>query len=422
VTGLAEALRDAAAVVARVAAGASLAEEFERLAEEGAATPRAALIDLTHGTLRRYGRVQAIVRQLSRRGEGDALVEALLWCALYALESGRYAEYTVVDQAVRACAALERWSAKGYVNALLRALLRERGSLEARLQADEEARHQHPRWWISLVRQDYPQEWEEILAAGNTHPPMCLRVNQRRAGVADYRVKLQAAGIAARHLGDAALLVERPVPVDRLPGFANGEVSVQDAAAQRAARCLDLAPGQRVLDACAAPGGKSGHILETSEVELTALEADATRCARLERSLARLGLEARVLNADCTQLADWWDGASFDRVLADVPCSASGIARRHPDIKWLRRGADVAAFAARQSAMLDALWRVLRPNGKLLYATCSVFRQENDAVIGAFVARTPRAERAPLPDGAPAQGLPDAERDGFYYALIQKQA
>jgi 16S rRNA (cytosine967-C5)-methyltransferase len=197
---------------------------------------------------------------------------------------------------------------------------------------------------------------------------------------------------------------------------------VQDAGAQRAARCLDLASGQRVLDACAAPGGKSGHILELAQVELTALEADATRCARLERYLVRLGLAARVANADCTRLADWWDGAPFDRIVADVPCSASGIARRHPDIKWLRRAADVAAFAARQAAILDALWQVLRPDGKLLYATCSVFPQENDAVIDAFVACAPRAVRLPLPDGAAAQGLPDAERDGFYYALIGKQA
>jgi len=424
VIALAAALRDAAQIVARVATGTSLAGEFERLAEEGAETPRAALIELTHGTLRRYGRVQAIVRELSRRGRPDALLEALLWCSLYALESGRYAEYTVVDQAVRACALLERWSAKGYVNALLRGFLRERGSLETRINADAEARYQHPRWWIDLLKQNYPEHWEEVLAAGNTHPPMCLRVNRRRASVADYQTKLEATGIASRRLDEQALLLERPVPVERLPGFAEGAVSVQDAGAQRAARCLDLVPGQRLLDACAAPGGKAGHILEVAEVLLTALEADAARCARLARNLQRLGLAASLANADCTRLADWWDGVPFDRVLADVPCSASGIARRHPDIKWLRRAADVAAFAARQGAILDALWQVLRPDGKLLYATCSVFPQENDAVIDAFVARCRlsggRAVRLPLPDGGAAQELPDAERDGFYYALIHK--
>jgi 16S rRNA (cytosine967-C5)-methyltransferase len=426
VSALAAALRHAAPMVERVASGASLAAEFERLAEEGVEAPRAALIDLTHGTLRRYGRVQAVVRQLSRRERGDSLVEALLWCSLYALESGRYAEYTVVDQAVRACGLLERWSAKGYVNALLRGYLRERGSLEARIQADDEARHQHPRWWIDLLRRAYPAEAGAILAAGNSHPPMCLRVNRRRADVAAYADRLQQAGIGCRALGGEALLLERPVPLERLPGFDAGEVSVQDAGAQRAAPCLDVVDGQRVLDACAAPGGKSGHLLERAHIALTALDADAARCGRLERNLARLGLSARVVNADCTRPGDWWDGTPFDRILADVPCSASGIARRHPDIKWLRRANDVAAFAVRQGEILDALWQVLGPDGKLLYATCSVFPQENDEVIEAFLARRRRsgggAERLPLPDGCSAQELPGAERDGFYYALIRKPA
>jgi 16S rRNA (cytosine967-C5)-methyltransferase len=251
---------------------------------------------------------------------------------------------------------------------------------------------------------------------------MCLRVNRRRSGVVSYQKQLQDAGIAARALGEDALLLERPMPLERLPGFDQGEVSVQDAGAQRAALCLGLADGQRVLDACAAPGGKSGHLLEFAQVALTALDADTARCARLERNLARLGLAARIVNADCTRPADWWDGAPFDRILADVPCSASGIARRHPDIKWLRRADDVGAFAARQGSMLDVLWQVLGADGKLLYATCSVFPQENDAVIEAFLQRTPRAVRLPLPDGGAAQGLPDAERDGFYYALIRKQA
>ncbi len=413
---LAPALRDAARIVARVAAGASLAAEFDL------DTPRGALLDLTHGTLRRYGRVQAIVRQLSRRERGDALVEALLWCSLYALDAGRHADYAVVDQAVRACALLERWGAKGYVNALLRGYLRERGSLETRIQSDAEARYQHPRWWIDLVRAAYPAQWETVLAAGNSHPPMCLRVNVRRNTVSEYEAKLSQAAIGARQIGAQALLLERPVALERLPGFATGDVSVQDAGAQRAAPCLGLAPGQRVLDACAAPGGKSGHILESAEVALTALDADAARCTRLQRNLERLGLGARVLSADCTRPADWWDGVPFERILADVPCSASGIVRRHPDIKWLRRSHDVAGFAARQGEILDALWRVLGADGKLLYATCSVFPQENDAVIDAFLARTPGAARLPLADGADAQGLPHAERDGFYYALIQKQA
>lgn len=412
---LAQGLRDAARLVARVAGGRSLADESIE-------TPRAALLDLTHGTLRRYGRVQAIVRELSHRGEADALVQALLWCSLYALESGRYAEYTVVDQAVRACGLLERWSAKGYVNGLLRSYLRQRGSLEARLHADPQARYQHPAWWIDMVRTAHPGCWEDILAGGNSHPPMALRVNRRRAGAAEYAARLAAAGITAQPLGGEALLLEKPLPVERLPGFAQGEVSVQDAGAQRAAHCLDLAAGQRVLDACAAPGGKSAHVLESAELELTALDIDAGRCARIARNLERLGLAAAVRVADCTRLESWWDGKPFERILADVPCSSSGVARRHPDLKWLRRSSDLPAFAARQAAILDALWQALAPDGKLLYVTCSVFPQENEELVESFVARAAGARRLPLPDGQPAQWLPEPLHDGFYYALIQKQA
>jgi 16S rRNA (cytosine967-C5)-methyltransferase len=384
--------------------------------------PRGAQLDLTHGTLRRYGRVQALVRELSRRGRPDALVEALLWCSLYALESARYADYTVVDQAVRACRLLEKWNAKGYVNAVLRAYLRERESLEVRIAGDPEARYQHPAWWIDLVRAAYPHAWHAILESGNAHPPMALRINRRRTTLAAYQARLAAQGIAARCIGGDALLLERPLPVELLPGFADGEASVQDVAAQRTAGCMDLAAGLRVLDACAAPGGKTAHLLESADLELTALDADAGRLQRAARNLERLRLRATLVAADCTRLEHWWDGAPFDRVLADVPCTASGVARRHPDLKWLRRAGDVAAFAQRQGAILDALWQVLRADGKLLYVTCSVFPRENDEVVEAFVARSPGARRLPLPDAQPAQLLPDAEHDGFFYALIQKRA
>jgi 16S rRNA (cytosine967-C5)-methyltransferase len=226
----------------------------------------------------------------------------------------------------------------------------------------------------------------------------------------------------AREVGEAALLLERPVPVERLPGFSEGEVSVQDAGAQRAAELLDLSSGQRVLDACAAPGGKSAHILERAEVALTALDIDAARCGRIEQNLQRLSLGATVRTADCTLPGAWWDGVPFDRILADVPCSASGVARRHPDLKWLRRAGDPAAFAARQAAILDALWQLLAPGGKLLYVTCSVFPQENQELVQAFVARTERARALPLAHGERSQWLPAPQHDGFYYALIQKQA
>ena len=409
---LAEALAAAAKAVARVAAGRSLGFDEGR---------DAATTDLSYGTLRRYGRSQAIVAALSSRGQStDAQVEALLWCALYALESGRYADYTVLDQAGRACDLLQLTRAKGYVNALLRAFQRGRAALEAKLQADLQARLQHPLWWIERVRAQYPQAWESILAAGNDHPPMCLRVNTRRTTTQDYIALLAAQDIAAQQVAPAAVLLAKPVPSARLPGYADGLVSVQDAGAQRAASLLDAQSGQRVLDACAAPGGKAAHILETADVALTALDADGERLRDVAQTLARLGLGAQLAAADCTAPDAWWDGKPYDRILADVPCSASGIVRRHPDIKWLRRASDPASFAARQAQILDALWRVLGPGGKLLYVTCSVFGVENEEVVEGFLARAPGARRAALADGGPAQLLPAAAHDGFYFALLEK--
>ena len=419
---LSVALRDAARCAAQVAAGRSLASGIDRTAEAAGESSRAALIDLTHGTLRRYGRMQALVRELSRRQLPDPLVQALLWCAIYALESGRYADYTVVDQAVIACALLERSKAKGFVNAVLRTFLRRRQALEARVLAHREARYQHPDWWIDALQAAYPEDWEAVLVAGNEHPPMCLRVNRRRADVAGYQAKLAAHGLPARRVSAHGLILQQPVPVGRLPGFDAGEVSVQDAGAQRAALVLDLAPGQRVLDACAAPGGKSAHILESEDVSLLALDSDRLRCERIDETLGRLGLSANVRHADCNRLADWWDGEPFDRILADVPCTASGVVRRHPDLKWLRRPSDVEQFAERQLAIVQSLWRTLRPGGKLLYATCSVFPRENDGVIKAFASRAPDARRVPLSDGGAPVCLPNGDHDGFFYALMQKQA
>lgn len=411
---LAPALAEAARAVARVAAGRSFDDAFERQTERGA------LLDLCYGTLRRYGRVQAIVQALSRKGAAEPRVQALLWCALYALDSGRYAIYTVVDQAVRACALLEQWPARGYVNGLLRGYLRSHVALERRVAADPQAHYQHPRWWIEALKRAYPEQWGDILEAGNTHPPMFLRVNRRRADPQVYLRELAAAGLPARSLGDCALLLDTPVPVDRLPGFAEGKVSVQDAGAQLCAGFFDLRAGQRVLDACAAPGGKSAQLLECADVQLTALDADKARAARIEPGLARLGLVARARAADCTAVETWWDGHPFDRVLADVPCTGSGVARRHPDIKWLRRADDIAGFARRQAGILNALWRVLAPGGRLLYVTCSVFPEENGAVLDAFCARTPQARRRELPGGAPAQLLPCAQHDGFFFGLLEK--
>lgn len=413
---LAPALAEAARAVARVASGRSLDAPLE--VREG----RAAVLDLSFGTLRSYGRVQALVQTLSHKGVPEPHVQALLWCSIYALDSGRYASYTVVDQAVRACALLEQWPARGYVNGTLRSYLRAREELERRAAMAPEARYRHPHWWIEQLQRDHPRNWQSIVESGNARPPMCLRVNGRRARPEAYLARLTEAGLAARRVGTHAVLLERPVPVQRLPGFDEGLVSVQDAGAQHVPALLDLAPAQRVLDACAAPGGKSAHILESADVLLTALDADPGRADRIVPGLARLGLEATVRSADCTALDSWWDGKPFDRILADVPCSGSGVVRRHPDIKWLRRTADTASFARRQAAILDALWRVLVPGGKLVYVTCSVFRDENDAVLETFCTRAPDARRCALPGGMAAQLLPCPEYDGFFYGLLTKAA
>jgi len=413
---LAPALAASARAIASVTDGGSLDDALER------GPGREAVTDLCFETLRRYGRVQALERVLSHRGRAAPRIRALLWCALAAIDRGRYAPHTLVDQAVRACALLDLAHARGYVNGALRAYLRERDALERQIADDDVARFQHPQWWIDRLRRDHPVRWAGILEAGNSHPPMCLRVNRRRISREDYGAQLDEAGLRAHAVGEHGLLMERPVPVSRLPGFGDGLVSVQDAGAQRCAGLLGLAPGQRVLDACAAPGGKAAHILESADVELTALDVDAARAALIGAGLARLGLGADVRVADCTALSSWWDGRPFERVLADVPCSSSGVVRRHPDMKWLRRPGDVAEFAARQRAILGALWQVLAPGGKLLYVTCSVFRDENEAVLEAFGARCPDARRVDLPGGAMPQLLPCAEHDGFFFGLLTKAA
>ena len=420
---LAEVLAASAPIVTKVARGSSLAALLEGDSPGADLPARAALRDITYGTLRRYGRVQRIVELLSHRPKPpDPDIQGLLWCALYAFDSARYADYTVVDQALRACEALGHSRAKPFVNALLRNFLRGRAALEARLLEEPVSQHWHPDWWIKRLRDAYPCTSDSVLAAGNMQPPMALRVNARKVRVETYLERLRAATIEASQAGPHAILLQKPVPVALLPGFAEGEVSVQDLGAQQAAPLLDAQPGMRVLDACAAPGGKSSHLLELADIRLTALEVDPARVRDLRRTLGRLQLAeaVEVHEVDCADTGRWWDGRPFDRILADVPCSASGIVRRHPDIKWLRRSTDPAAFSVRQSAILNALWRVLGPGGKLLYVTCSVFPEENGAVVEAFLARTPQASRLPLPGGMPDQWLPGPRHDGFYFALLEK--
>jgi len=316
---------------------------------------------------------------------------------------------------------LGRTPARGLVNAVLRSYLRRREALEQALDVDLQARWQHPRWWISLARAAYPHDWQDALRAANAPPPLCLRVNRRAGTVAGYAELLAAAGFASRPAGAAGLLVEPAVPVDRLPGFHQGLCSVQDAGAQRAAVLLDATDGQRVLDACAAPGSKAAHVLELADVDLLALDVDVQRLGRIEENLARLRLRARVRAGDAAAPQGWWDGRLFDRIVADVPCSASGVARRHPDVKWLRRKSDVARFARMQQAIVRGLWPLLAPGGKFLYATCSVFPEENEGVVQALVAAFADTLRVNVLDPPRGQLLPAADHDGFFYALLEKK-
>jgi 16S rRNA (cytosine967-C5)-methyltransferase len=298
--------------------------------------------------------------------------------------------------------------------------------LISEIETTDSGRYRHPQWWIDALRAAYPHQWESVLQESNRHPPMILRVNRRRLSAGAYLEKLDRAGMAARSLGQQAVLLEKPCRVERLPGFSAGEVSVQDVGAQRAALLLDVRDGMRILDACAAPGGKAGHLLELADAELVAADADGARARRISENLSRLQLKARIVVADCREPEAFSLGRLYDRVLLDAPCSASGVVRRHPDIKWLRRSTDAAEFGRAQGQLLDALWRVLAPGGKLLYATCSVFPEENGAQVRAFLSRRPEAELLPLPelpgwDGdSQGQILPSAVSDGFYYALLKK--
>jgi 16S rRNA (cytosine967-C5)-methyltransferase len=362
------------------------------------------------------------LRLLLRKPTTDSEVEALLLVALYQLEWTRAPAHAVVDGAVRTCTRLGKASAKGLVNAVLRRFLRERTTVLRQARATLTGRFSYPQWWIDEIQRTYPAQFEAVLDAGNLHPPLTLRVNRRCLSVDAYVLALRAAGIPAQQVGPVAIMLRQPVPVESLPGFASGWVSVQDLAAQRAAELLDLADGMRVLDACAAPGGKSAHLLETAAIELTAIDSDPRRLEKVRENLDRLRLAASLIAADAAQLDDWWDGRQFQRVLLDVPCSASGVVRRHPDIKWLRRPEDLERLAREQARLLSALWQTLTPDGKLLYATCSVFPVENQAQIADFLSAHKNARRLPITELAQPDGqlLPDARHDGFFYALLQK--
>jgi 16S rRNA (cytosine967-C5)-methyltransferase len=423
-----------ATAVAAVLAGRSLTDLLAAVP----ASARPGTQALAFHVMRWLGGAQAARNALAPRRPPPA-VDALLLTALALLwprAALPYAEHTLVDQAV-ACARHRTPASAGFVNAVLRRFLRERDSLVPKLEAaDPVALHQHPRWWIEQLQHDWPDHWPALLGADQSAPPLMLRVNPRRTSVADYLARLGAAGLSAQPFGEHGLCMTHAVPVQALPGFADGLVSVQDRSAQLAAPLLlghgadRLPTGARVLDACAAPGGKTAHLLELADLDLLAIDSDAVRLKRITASLDRLGLRAELRTADAGQPADWWDGRPFDAILLDAPCSAAGIVRRHPDVRWLRRASDIDALAATQARLLDALWPLLKPGGRLVYATCSLFRAEGDNQIEAFLQRHAQAQRQPGPGHLlpltdnPEQGLAPVEAagDGFYYARLDRPA
>ena len=429
--------------VQAVMAGQSLTEVLSKTP----ADVRPGVQALSFHVLRLWGSAHTLRQRLATKNPPPK-VDALLTTALallWPVNKPLYPDHTLVDQAVKAMR-LRVPAAASFMNAVLRRFLRERPALVAGASASPVAVFNHPLWWIEKFKQDWPQQWQALLRQANEHPPMTLRVNARRATGAQYLERLAALGHGATLLNDAALLgqaiqLHKPCNVLALPGWAQGDVSVQDASAQRAAPLLwgtGLPARARVLDACAAPGGKTAHLLELGELDLVALDSDATRLLRVQETLARLNLRAELKVGDARRSSAWWDGRPFDAILVDAPCSASGISRRHPDLRWLRRASDVTTLAQTQADILESLWPLLRPGGRLLYATCSLFKAEGSQCIDTFLQRQGAAQvlldpaspghLLPLPDNAQATAVGPATAeldglasgDGFYYALLEK--
>ncbi|MFO8025623.1 16S rRNA (cytosine(967)-C(5))-methyltransferase RsmB [Thiohalophilus sp.] len=388
---------------------------------------------LCYGVMRWYPQLEFLLSQLLHKPlkKKDADLRLLLLLGLYQLRFTRIPAHAAVDETVALTKRLNKGWARGMVNAVLRNYERRQNELELRLEQAPTARTAHPPWLLTALQQAWPDHWPAIVEANNTQAPMALRVNDRRGNRDTYIKRLLDAGLEARPAAhtESGVILQDPCPVEQLPGFATGEVSVQDGAAQLAATLLDAQPGERVLDACAAPGGKSAHLLERQPdlQQLIALDVDAARLQRVQDTLSRLALTATLVTGDAARPASWWDGQPFDRILLDAPCSATGVIRRHPDIKLHRRQSDIPALATTQHAMLLALWPLLKPGGTLLYATCSVLPEENTQQVERFLATGNTARHVPLgaswgyPLSAGQQILPgEDEMDGFYYARLVK--
>lgn len=420
----------AARAVASVLTGTSLDQALAAQLAGLPANDQALLKAMVYGTVRERRLLEALAAQLlSKPLRQEPEVESLLLCGLHQLRAMRIPAHAAVGETVAAAAALHRSWAKNLLNAVLRRYQRERGALEAGLPDRPAVRLSYPDWLVEAIRRDWPQNWEAVLAAGNEQGPMTLRVNRRGVSRADYSAQLSAVGIDSEPVSEApeALMLREARAVEELPGFADGLVSVQDAAAQLAAGLLAPASGMRVLDACAAPGGKTTHLLEYGDdLQLLALDSDPQRLQRVGDNLRRLKLDATLRVADAAQPQRWWDGKAYARILLDAPCSGTGVIRRHPDIKWLRRESDIPRMAAQQARLLRALWPLLAPDGVLLYASCSILSAEGEEVIQRFLAEQADARELPIaagwgePRSAGRRIAPGGAFDGFYYARLCK--
>ncbi len=395
---------------------------------------RALVQAISYGVVRFYPRLERLLDQLLQKPirPRELPLKCLLMVGLYQISSMKVPDHAAVSATVSATVAIGRQGAKGLVNGVLRRYLREKDELDAAVAATPEGRWAHPAWLVDRIAADWPNQWERVLDTNNQPPPMWLRVNRSRIDREDWLARFAPEGATAGAVAPESVLLSTPCDVDSIEGFAEGMVSVQDAGAQLAAHLLDATAGDRVLDACAAPGGKAAHTLELCpQAELEALELDEARLDTMRSGLARLGLTPRLIRGDASRPEQWWDGRPYDRALVDAPCTASGVIRRHPDIKLLRRESDIAPVVRVQADILDGIWAVLRPGGRLVYVTCSIFPEENERQIAAFLARTPDASPAAIAGpalpgrlcGAGCQILPgDAAMDGFYYACLTKAA
>ncbi|MDO4636342.1 MAG: 16S rRNA (cytosine(967)-C(5))-methyltransferase RsmB [Lautropia sp.] len=445
---LADELAAAAVALRDMVAGAHLDISIDRQTHTLPIASARAVRNMAYDATRQYGLLAWLGKRLNHR-EPAPVLAALQAMGMAQLLDARRPVPIIIDQAVRAVGRLPDGAAHpgavGFINATLRRFARERHALMA-VPLPDEARYNHPAWWVARVRELWPDSWEDVLAMSVRRAPLSLRANARLGGQQAAGARLLKAGVGYRCLGQDGLVLDQAVPVEQIPGFAEGLLSVQDLGAQCAARLLDPQPGERILDACAAPGGKTAHLLEIADCDVLALDIDPDRASIILNNLQRGGLPvlsadragpaavgwgAQVLAADAANPEQWWDGRPFDRILLDAPCSASGIVRRHPDVLWHRKRRDIATFSVTQTRLLDKLWPLLRPGGTLLYATCSIFPEEGEMVVSAFASRQAdcfwqRDRRPPGWDDWPENGqlLPRSdelhEHDGFFYALLSK--